>query len=231
MAADDAIAKRMSTSDVASELRRQIMSVRYHTNERLPSERALAEEFGVARGTLREALRQLEEMGLVERRAGSGTYVVYSESSRTQSIVETARPLELVDARFAVEPHMCRLAVLHATERDLMKAENATREMEICGGDARRFAEADAVFHLALAQATHNSLLIWMMEQINEVRGHQQWVKMRQLTLSPKIIEAYNVQHREILDAIRSRSPEEAARCMRAHLGEARRSLVDVAES
>ena len=229
--AENAIERRMSTSDVAAALRRQITSARYHTHERLPSERALAEEFGVARGTLREALRQLEEMELVERRAGSGTYVIYSDATHAESIIETTRPLELVDARFAIEPHMCRLAVLHATDRDLQKAEEAMRRMELSGGDSALFAAGDAAFHLALAEATHNSLLTWMVRRVNEVRGHSQWLKMRELTLNQIVIERYNAQHRVIIEAIRARAPEEAAKAMRTHLSEARQSLVDVAGS
>jgi GntR family uxuAB operon transcriptional repressor len=219
----------MNSADIAGTLRKQIAAARYSRNDRLPPERSLAEQFGVARGTVREALKQLEEWGFVRRRAGSGTYVTYSEPDETRSIVETTRPLELVDARLAVEPHMVRLAVLHATEFDLTKAEAHLHEMEACGGDATVFADADERFHLALAHCAHNVLITWMMAKMQEVRSHAQWARMRTITLEPGIIAAYNRQHRAIIDAIRARNADAASRLMREHLETARQSLMGAA--
>ena len=218
----------MNAADIAGVLRKQIASARFAQNDRLPPERSLAEQFGVARGTIREALKRLEGTGFVERRPGSGTYVTYSERDETRSIVETTRPLELIDARFAVEPHMVRLAVLHATEFDLAKTEAHLQAME-AGDDAIAFADADDRFHLALARCTQNALIVWMMEKMHEVRSHAQWARMRTITLEPEIIDHYNRQHRNIIDAIRSRDAEAAGRLMKEHLETARRSLVEAA--
>jgi len=219
----------MNAADIAGTLRKQIASARFARNDRLPPERTLAEQFGVARGTVREALRQLEDAGFVTRRAGSGTYVSYSEQDETRSIVETTRPLELIDARFAVEPHMCRLAVLHATDFDIAKAEAHLQTMETCEGNPEVFADADERFHLALARCAQNALIVWMMEKMHEVRSHAQWARMRTITLEPGIIDQYNRQHRAIVDAIRTRDADAAAQLMREHLESARRSLVQAA--
>lgn len=219
----------MNATDIAGALRRQIASARLAKNDRLPPERTLAAQFGVARGTVREALRRLEDAGFVQRRAGSGTYVIYSEQEETRSIVETTRPLELIDARFAIEPHTCRLAVLHATDFDIARAEAQLQTMEECGGDADIFADADDRFHLALSRCTHNALIVWMLEKMNEVRNHAQWARMRILTLEPGIIAHYNLQHRAVVDAIRNRDADGAARAMKEHLELARRSLIEAA--
>lgn len=216
----------MNSREIAVDLRRQITRAHYQVDERLPAERALADSYGVARGTVREALKSLERMGFVERRAGSGTYVTYARSPERATVIETTRPLELVDARFAIEPHMCRLAVLHATELDLVRAESHLSAIEAdnrMGG----FAENDERFHLALADAAHNPMIKWMMQKCHEVRSHAQWSRMRALTLTPAIVAAYNRQHRAIVDAIRARDPDGAATAMRAHLDTARRSLVE----
>ena len=124
---------------------------------------------------------------------------------------------------------MVRLAVLHATEFDVAKAESHLQAMEGCGGDAEVFAETDERFHLALARCTHNALIVWMMEKMHEVRSHSQWARMRTITLEPNIIAVYNRQHRAIIDAIRGRDAEAAAQLMREHLDSARRSLVGAA--
>lgn len=216
----------MNARDITMDLRRQITSASYPQDARLPPERALSEEYGVARGTIREALKSLEDMGLVERRAGSGTYVTYANQADADSVIETTRPLELVDARFAIEPHMVRLAVLHATELDLARAEQFLLEMDTCT-DARQFADLDERFHLALADAARNPMIKWMMRKTHQVRSHAQWARMRTITLNRPIIETYNAQHRRIVDAIRARDAEGAANAMREHLDTARRSLVE----
>ncbi len=216
----------MNARDITVDLRRQITNAYYPRDARLPPERVLSDEYGVARGTVREALKSLESMGFVERRAGSGTYVTYSGTVSRGSVIETTRPLELVDARFAIEPHMVRLAVLHATQLDLQKAESHLVEMERADA-AKNFADLDEQFHLALADAAHNPMIKWMMEKTHEVRSHAQWARMRTLTLTPAIITRYHQQHRRIVDAIRARDAEAATRAMREHLDTARRSLVE----
>jgi len=216
----------MNARDITVDLRRRITSAHYQKDERLPSERALAGTYGVARGTVREALKSLENMGFVQRQAGSGTYVTFSNAAHRPTVIETTRPLELVDARFAIEPHMCRLAVLHATEQDLVRTEMHLDAMEQNGGSGP-FADLDEKFHLALADAARNPMIKWMMQKCHEVRSHAQWDRMRMLTLNPAIIVRYNRQHRAIVDAIRARDAEGAANAMREHLNTARRSLVE----
>lgn len=222
--------KKRNAAEVVAALRRDIADSKYLPNERLPAERDLSDAFGVARGTLREALRQLEEMAYVERRAGSGTYVIYNDDAKPK-VTETTRPLELVDARFALEPHICRLAVLHSTDRDFTRLEQVMLRMENFGGDAAAFAEADEAFHMMLAEITRNPLLIWMMQKVADVRSHSQWSQMRSLTLTEVTIEGYNREHRAIIDAIRAREPEAAAQAMKDHLSAARNSLMKAAQT
>ena len=93
--------------------------------------------------------------------------------------------------------------------------------------DARQFADLDERFHLALADAAHNPMIKWMMQKTHEVRSHSQWARMRTLTLNRPIIDTYNRQHRQIVDAIRARDAEGARDAMRTHLDTARRSLVE----
>ena len=130
-----------------------------------------------------------------------------------------------MDVRFALEPHICRLAVLNAVPDHFDRMESLLAEMESKTEDAAGFADADTQFHSLLVETTGNPLLIWMAAQINSVRGHRQWTRMRQLTLEADIITQYNTQHRAIVNAIHDREPEEAAKQMRTHLETARLSL------
>lgn len=220
---------RKSFSDIATELRHSIENGTYQRFERLPPSRKLAEDMGVARNTLRDALYQLEKEGLLETRAGSGTYVTAQNKDWVPNAVEDATPLELIDARFALEPHICRLCVLNGRREDFELLESLCQRMETSLHDPVTFSEADTAFHRSLAATTRNDLLIWLIGQINTVRSLDEWTRMRHLTLDEQIIRSYNTQHREILNALRSREPERAAVKMKEHLETARMSLMRAA--
>jgi DNA-binding FadR family transcriptional regulator len=217
--------RKLGAADIAALLRREIHKGNLALHDRLPPERVLAETYAVARGTIREALTRLEEEGLVEIRAGSGTYVSLTQQTTDSSPIENANPLELIDARFALEPHICRLAVLHGRRADFDHLERLCERMEVSTSDAAAFAEADTEFHRLLAETTGNGLLVWVIGQITNVRSQDEWTRMRHLTLDDGIISQYNAQHRQILNAIRSREPERAANMMKDHLETARLSL------
>ncbi len=218
-------AMRLGSTEIAGLIRAEIKHGQINRHDRLPPERTLAAKYGVARGTIREALNRLADESLVEIRAGSGTYVTYDPEEVAHSIVTSARPLELIDARFALEPHVCRLAILHARTDDLDEMDALLDRMEACTDDIAAFSDADTRFHTRLAESTGNSLLIWVVAQINSVRNQPEWSSMRQITLNEGTIALYNRQHRQILNAIRAREPERAAALMKEHLEAARLSL------
>lgn len=219
----------MNASEIASLLRRQICSGRFILNEKLPTQRTLASRFGVARGTVREALKRLEEIGVVVRRARSGTYVTYSGHDHIPAIFEFAGPLELIDARLALEPHMVRLAALHADDLDLIEIEADLVLLKGSRIDAQTFADADERFHLGLARCSRNPLINWMTRTFQRVRGHAQWAKLRTLTLEPASIELFTRQHRAIANAVRAGDADLASHLMKEHLETARRSLIAAA--
>lgn len=217
----------VGAADLVVELRDGIISQQYMEQDQLPAERELAKRFGVARGTVRAALARLEELGMVDRVPSSGTYVRYSELTHTQSVVRSTGPLELIDARLAVEPHVARMAALHASGNAVYELEQALLAVSACECEADGFSAADERFHRAVAVCTRNEMLIWICRWINRVRGHEQWAEMKRLTLTPKMIIAYNIQHRAMAEAIRRRDAEGAAAAVVEHLASARQSLVD----
>lgn len=224
------MAKRGS-HEIAAEMRQAIQTGQYKRFERLPASRDLAASLGVARNTLRDALYQLEKEGLLETRAGSGTYVMADAEKPVPNVLKDAAPLELIDARFALEPHICRLCVLHGRQEDFEALDALCRRMEVSPGDPLVFADADSAFHRHLALATRNALLIWLIEQINTVRSTDEWTRMRRLTLHDPIIQTYNRQHRQVLNALRQREPELAATAMKEHLETARLSLTRASDT
>jgi DNA-binding FadR family transcriptional regulator len=223
--------KKPGAAEIATELRREISLGHLQNKDRLPPERQMANGFGVARGTVREALNQLVESGHVEIKAGSGTYITHEANKLDNSVITSANPLELMDARFALEPHICRLAVMRGRRKDFELLETLCIEMERNTINPSIFSDTDTEFHRALCRCSGNSLLIWMLDQITSVRSQNDWTRMRNLTLNEGIITQYNSQHRQLLEAIRSREPERAANIMKEHLETARLSLTRAAET
>jgi DNA-binding FadR family transcriptional regulator len=167
---------------IARELQEAITSGAYGFREQLPTERQLAISYGASRTTIRKALTWLEDQKLVERRAGSGTYANFERQTSDLDIAERTSPLELIEVRAAIEPQMARLAVLHATARDLAKLQELLSELEAAelAADPERYSAADEQFHLAVATCTSNPLLVWLYQQINVIRTHELWDELRQ---------------------------------------------------
>lgn len=215
---------------IADRLRQAILEGTYTFGARLPAEREMARHFGTSRSTIREALRQLEEQRLLTRRVGSGTFVSHRIVPDGDYIAEVTSPLELIDVRMAVEPSIARLAAVNATARDLDRVGHVLDAVEAAGNDREGFTAADEEFHLLLAECTRNPLMAWLYRQINDVRGHRQWHRMKDKILTPARIRDYNVQHRAIYEALRSRDAETAAAIIVRHLEKARRDLVGASE-
>ncbi len=216
----------MGATAIAAKLQRAIEEGTYGHGEKLPAERDLAQHFGASRSTIREALRRLEEQNLLTRRIGSGTFVNYRTIPDRESIAEITSPLELIQVRAALEPKIARLAAINATGRDLARMAQALDRVEQAHSDREGFTAADEHFHLVLAECTHNPLMVWLYEQINSVRSHTQWNRMKDKILSQERISDYNVQHRKVFEALSSHDADAAARAVEAHLEKARRDLV-----
>ena len=107
--------------------------------------------------------------------------------------------------------------------------EDLLSAMEQNVSDQIEFSNADNEFHTLLAKSTGNSLLVWIMSQIDDVRNQEEWLRMRHLTLNADTMLIYNKQHQQILNAIRTREPERAASLMKEHLETARLSLTRAA--
>ncbi len=211
---------------ICAQLRQAILEGGYAHGEKIPAERQLAQAYGASRTTIRAALGQLEQERLVSRRVGSGTFVNFRAPSDAEDIAEQTSPVELIEVRLAIEPHMVRLAVLNATARDIDRLAEAMGRMADGSIDAETFTELDEQFHLVIAEATRNPLMLWLYRQINLVRTHSQWNEMKDKILTPARIVEYNEQHRALFDAIRSRDVESAVAIVTNHLYYARRQLI-----
>ncbi len=222
------IAVSNSANAITGKLRHAIESGAFSKGDQLPPERQLAVALNTARSTVRKALDQLDEEGLVVRRVGSGTYVNYSgpAHSVSEEIAYLISPMQLIETRFSVEPYMTRLAALHSNQRDLESFESILKKIEDCGGDQDLFTRYDSEFHLELARCSRNPLMLQVYQLINTVRTEAQWNQVKRVILTEQKIAEYNIEHRKIFEALRRRDVAGAAEAMQTHLESARQDLV-----
>lgn len=222
------VASARGALSIARDLQGAITNGIYAYRQQLPTERELAMAYGASRTTIRRALTCLEDQKLVERRPGSGTYVNYDARDSGQDIAERTSPLELIEVRAAIEPQIARLAVLHASARDLENLQAQLKALHDAerDADAERYSSADEQFHLALASGTSNPLLVWLYKQINIIRTHSLWAEMRRKIINPENMRIYNAQHAAVVRAIQSRDAALAAETMVQHMEKARNDLI-----
>jgi DNA-binding FadR family transcriptional regulator len=196
---------------------------------RLPSERELAEEFGVSRRVLRQALGLLEAEGRISRQHGRGTFATDARHA-TQSLVhEMSRlnnPVDTLEARLAIEPMQARLAALRATQGDidrLFEAADASRDAK----DPLSYEKADAAFHRRIAAAARNPLLIAIFDAVLETALDGKWRHGRETAHCINNQASYAADHRKIANAIAERNAAQAETAMRAHLTGVQKRLIE----
>ncbi|MER8000569.1 FadR/GntR family transcriptional regulator [Streptomyces sp. NPDC095613] len=166
--------RRSALSDqVISELRNQITSGEWPVGSRIPTEPELVEQLGVARNTVREAVRALAHNGLLDIRQGSGTYVI--ATSELAGVMHRrfagADPRHIAELRSTLESSAARMAAERRTERDLRQLETllARREAAWTARDAERFVSADVALHLAVVSASHNDVLTALYADLGDL--------------------------------------------------------------
>lgn len=213
-------------------LRALLESGRYPPQSRLPTERALAEQFGVSRSTLRKALGRLEAEGRIWRHVGRGTFAGARPTLDAPGLARLANrthPEEVMEVRLLIEPRIAALAARRATATDLAAMAYTLRKGESTG-DVHAFELWDGAFHRAIAEAAHNALLLGLFDAVNAVRQEEIWGRLKLASLTPARLRAYVEQHHACLAAIRERNAARAERCMVEHLETVRSNMFREAE-
>lgn len=202
------------------DLERLILEGELAPGEKLPAERELAQHLGVSRVSIREALRELENRGLIDRRPGRGTIVLKpGERARvtedTIGIVGALNPElhDIMELRSIVEPPIARITAERATPRDLVQLRELVEAMEV-DVTKERYAELDRAFHQAIAQYAHNPLL----ELINEQIATQIAPSRSRRYQTRERRAASSAAHRRIYEAIANGDGDLAEDEARAHV-------------
>lgn len=197
-------------------LRAEIVSGAWPVGSRIPTEPELVERLGVARNTVREAVRALAHNGLLDIRQGSGTYVVATSelAGVMQRRFAHAGQLDVAEVRSSLEATAAALAARRRDEADLRQLDTLLerRERAWDSGDAEAFVEADATLHLAVVAASHNPVLTALYADLGEVLRD-----FLRADLGTVLRPEDHLDHARMVAAVRDGDPERAAAEAREH--------------
>lgn len=227
--ADGAYLPGATVKYVIETLSTRIATQEYATEERLPSERQLAQELGVARNTVREALDHLESRGMIRRRPGSGSFVTYDpniEGKTLSPVAAETGPLHLQVMRGIIEPEMVRLAIVNMSPRQIEALSVVLSKMEKVQTDATAFVRLEEEFHRLLAEGTGNPLLVACYNLVLDARRQSFRAAMYRRHLTPMRLAIYQRGYNGLFNAIAARDIEEASEFMKLSLIEDQRLLL-----
>ncbi|SKA87729.1 transcriptional regulator, GntR family [Thiothrix eikelboomii] len=211
---------------IAEHLEQLLAKGHWALGARLPAERQLAAQLAVSRPSLREALQQLISKGMLESRVGGGTYVL---STKPIGFVDPLLTLfrenpeyrfDVLEIRHALEGNAAWYAALRSTDEDKASIQACYENMMQLHGslDPMNEARADATFHLAIVEASHNLVLLHVMRSLFDLLQNSISHNLDKLYTQARVFEPLSQQHRELMDAILASDPERARQAAEAHL-------------
>lgn len=227
----DKVRKTSLSDAVTDSVVAWIREGRYRAGDRLPTERELAEQLGVGRTSVREGLRFLEKLGILEVRQGTGTIVrslslgeVFDHLVPVQTIIELPdRDVRhIMHVRRVLEAESAQLAALNATGRQLDRLEELLEGMAASLGRPRDYLELDLEFHVVVAEAAANPVLAHLIDLIRTIYTRYFEIVLR----DPDMNETSLGFHRLLYAALRDRDPEAARHHILAHLDQAERDVL-----
>lgn len=215
------------SSIIAEQIVNKIQSGEYPKGAKLPPERSIAEQMGVGRPSVREAISALQIVGILESRPGDGTYVQNRNDTEDLAVrafnvlEESDSPLQILQARKALEIGVAQLAISEAADEDLRLVQDALDEKidKGKGGQYSEYLRYGKKFHLAIARATKNPVILRMMDNLLNASQQPLSVSMRQRFYeedSNRITQMLD-NHLDILRAIMERDTEKAIAAMEQH--------------
>jgi DNA-binding FadR family transcriptional regulator len=207
---------------IAAQIEVMIRSGQIAAGAKLPGERELADQLGVSRPSIREALIALETAGFVEVRAGGGTYIRDADpAGRIISFTDGADlgpgPLEQFEARRAIEPACAELAARYATAEQVDALEECLVRMELAVNSGRNPAEEHRQFHTLLADASRNSILASAVRELWRLRRETMWDLLRVRVENTESWQKGLVLRRQLIGCLRDRDGPGARAAMEAH--------------
>jgi len=220
--------------DAAASLRDAIFenlkSRTWRAGHRIPTERALSEQFGLSRSTVRRVLLDFKRKRLITQTVGSGTYVsdqVHEALSELTpgGAAAGVSPADLMSARLVLEPALIEMVIGTATAADFARMDLCNHHAE-AAATLEEFERWDAALHEAIAAAAHNSFIANVLRLMNEVRSQNEWGMLKRRSATPERRLEYQQEHRALVAALKDRDAERARALCLAHLRHVRANML-----
>lgn len=222
---------------VAAQIERLITDSILKPGQALPSERRLTQKLGVSRSGLREGLNILRTRGMIRTEQGRGSYVANmltgSIGSPMLHLMQTQERsiYDLLELREVLESEAARLAALRGTSADF--ALIRTRYEQLCASrdamnDLDAHADLDHAFHLAICEASHNSLLVHILSSLNDLTLRSVRTSINNLYPREKNRQQIDRQHARLFSAVTNKMPEQARKVAKEHIQGIRKNLQEL---
>lgn len=204
----------------------------WRAGDRLPPERELCQQFGIARTSLREALKAMELVGMLDSRVGDGTFVCDRSEFLSRPLLwaftgtDHEELVEIMEARTVVEEALAGLAAERASADEISAIKGTITQMRDVIAAGSSILEADMSFHLAVAAAAHNEVLRNAVQLLRNIT--RQWLKYK--VQMPNVAASVLKRHEAVYRAIASHKPRAARLAMRKHLEETQQLVIQVVE-
>ena len=215
-----AVEKRRLYEDIVGQIQARIEDGGLRPGDRLPAERELAEVFKVSRHSVREAIRALEQRGVLTSRAGSGTFVAMDDESLAGDFLALAvdrkhlQLAEIFQFRRMIEPQIAFLAARNASSEDIEECRRILRLQEQGARESTHLTDLDNTFHLMMARASRNGIVLRIVERILDILGESR----AEATQSEARARLSVDGHARIVDAIQMGNADAARQAMDDHL-------------
>jgi GntR family transcriptional regulator, transcriptional repressor for pyruvate dehydrogenase complex len=220
------IRKKKKFEEVLDQIKILLLTRRLKVGQKLPNEIELSESMGISRSSLREALRILDILGIIEGKSGEGTIIKQANPENLKSImslVAVSKGLdtdELVETRILLEMSSAKFAAERRTEEDLKTIKNILLEMDqnYITDNEEANVHSDFLFHQAIVSASKNRMLMLLIEVISDLLGEQIRTTRTKFATSPEILGRFQKEHWKIYKLIEDQQSEEVERLMSEHL-------------
>ena len=220
--------------DTAALLRETLLdklrSRTWRAGHRIPTERALSEEFSLSRSTVRRVLAELKRKRLITQTVGSGTYVTEQVHEALADLSPAAdalsvSPAELMSARLVLEPALIDMAIGNATAADFARMDECNHRAELAT-TLEDFEKWDAALHEAIADAAHNGFITGVFHLMSQARSQNEWGVLKRRSATPERRLEYQQEHRALVAALKNRDAECARALCLAHLVHVRTNML-----
>jgi DNA-binding FadR family transcriptional regulator len=220
--------------DAAAHLRETIYeklrSRTWRAGHRIPTERALSDEFGLSRSTVRRVLLDFKRKRLITQTVGSGTYVAEQVQAALADLMpaggaQAVSPAELMSARLVLEPALIEMVIGNATAADFARMDDCNHHAEVAT-TLEEFERWDAALHEAIAEAAHNGFISGVFRLMNDVRAQSEWGVLKRRSATPERRLEYQQEHRALVIALKQRDAAQARALCLEHLVHVRTNML-----